>query len=68
MKPKKPFMVEVNNGSSYLRKTPVRVRAVDWDGTQFATSEEAEAVCNVYRALWPDARVIEIMDVLRVRV
>jgi len=74
MKPKNPFMIERNDasGNDYYRvlmsdaNNGPRGKWVDWDGTQFATFQEAQQIIiqHLLDALH-GAKVIEIIDQTR---
>lgn len=72
MKPRKPFMIErtgKNNGDDFAVVAKDRpgeyhhVDWVDWDGTQFATRDDAEAAIRTCG--YKSAQVIEILDQIR---
>ncbi len=67
MKPKKPFMIEGGpTGNDLLRITPKGAKWVAWEGSQYATREEAEAAIKSRNILHP-ATVIEVLDQVRLR-
>lgn len=74
MRPKKPFMIERGNELAHIRyyqsivtRDNLRVKWVDWEGTQFATKAEAQIFLDdpSTAALFEGAVVIEILDQVR---
>lgn len=69
MKPKKPFMIERNDDCYRVFMSDAnngpRGKWVNWDGTKFQTKTEAEQIIVQHGLV--DAKVIEILDEIRVR-
>lgn len=68
MKPNKPFMIEKGNDLAVVYRSITsgyqHVDWVGWDGTKFATREDAEKA--IRNCGYTDAQVIEILDEQRV--
>ena len=68
MRPRKPFMIAKGDDFALLDTYAEHFRKwVDWDGTRFATKEEAEQAITRESEL-AGATVIEIIQKTRVRV
>jgi len=78
MKPRKPFMIERNNefahisyrASGRVSLDNMRVTWVDWDGSRWATKEEAQIFLDdpSTSALFEGAEVIEVLEEIRKRI
>lgn len=65
-RPKRPFMIMAvdETGNDMLRVTPKGCKWVDWDGSKYATREEAQAEIDRLNLLRP-AKVVEIIEETR---
>ena len=76
-RPRKPFMIERNpnrdlpDGDDYakIRKDGSFQKWVDWEGSQFATEEEAQAIIDANPILKDEGcKVVEILEYVRATV
>jgi len=77
MKPKRPFMIAKGNDfahvtyvGSIVTKESMRVKWVDWEGTKWATRDEAQVFLDsdMTAHLFEGAEVIEILEESRTRI
>lgn len=64
-KPKKPFMVMNGNDFATFKKGRIQGEIIwdNWDGTHFATEEEAQAMIDDYAM--EGSEIIEVLEEIR---